>query len=93
MAADYIFSFTTAVGGCRARGHHDHACKRRTNVAVDSNIVINFSESVTATASAFCDSMPGGLAADLHAEQLARQLVHADPIVALPVQYDLHGDR
>src|SRR6185369_6356194 len=61
MASNFVFSFTTA-------GPTDSAptvltttpANLATNVAVDSNIVINFSESVTASASAFSVQCPTG---------------------------------
>ena len=43
-----------------------------TNVAVNSTIVINFSESVTASAAAFSLAMPGRFPADVHAERVPR---------------------
>ena len=62
------------------------------NVPLNSTIVISFSESVSASASGVRPAVPDGRPAAIHAERLARQLVHADAGVAAAVRDDLHGD-
>ena len=61
MASDFVFSFTTAnLVDTAPTVSSTTPANGATNVAVDSNIVINFSESVTATASAFSVQCPTG---------------------------------
>jgi DNA/RNA endonuclease G (NUC1)/methionine-rich copper-binding protein CopC len=61
MAADHVFSFTTASPADTAPGVSSTTpVNGATNVSVSSNVVINFSESVTATASAFSIQCPTG---------------------------------
>ena len=52
------------------------------NVSVNSTIVIDFSESVTASASRLQPRMPGRLSSDVHADGVARHDVHADADLA-----------
>jgi DNA/RNA endonuclease G (NUC1)/methionine-rich copper-binding protein CopC len=61
MAADHVFSFTTASPADTAPSVISTTpANGATNVSVSSNVVINFSESVSATASAFSIQCPTG---------------------------------
>ena len=63
-----------------------------TNVPVDSAIVINFSESVNATASAFALECPAGAPQTFAQTASPASVVHADACCRSSVQHDLHGD-
>ena len=63
-----------------------------TNVPVASTIAITFSESVTATASAFSIQCPAGRAAELQPVRVTGELVHAHAGFPAAVEHHLHRD-
>ena len=63
-----------------------------TNVSVNSTIVINFSESVTASASAFSLECPAGSPRTFTQTRVARHDVHADADLAAAGRHDVHRE-
>ncbi len=62
------------------------------NVPVASTIAITFSESVTATASAFSIQCPAGRAAELQPVRITGELVHAHAGFSAAGEYHVHRD-
>ena len=84
MAADYTLSFTTVVADAAPAVTTTTPANGAANVALDSNIVINFSESVTASDSAFSIQCPAGSPQAFTQTSSPAASFTLHPIAALP---------
>ena len=84
MAADYTLSFTTVVADAAPAVTTTTPANGAANVAVDSNIAINFSESVTASDSAFSIQCPAGSPQAFTQTGSPAASFTLDPIAPLP---------
>ncbi len=85
MAADYVFSFTTVnVVDTAPTVTTTTPANGATSVSVNSNVVINFSESVSATASAFSIQCPTGSPQSFSQSGSPSTTFTLDPTASLP---------
>ncbi len=84
MATDYTFSFTTVAADAAPAVTTTSPANGASNVADDSNIVINFNESVTASGSAFSIQCQAGLPQAFTQTGSPATSFTLDPIAALP---------